>query len=248
VPIDLDPADPAAAAADLGQAVASATQRLHDTAAALSDDQVRAPSLLPGWSRGHVLTHIARNADGLRNLLIWAHTGVVTPQYAGPDAREQEIEAGAGRPARELLADLDASAAALAAQGASLRAADWAVQVQARRRDPHPAWFTLWRRLTEVAVHHVDLGAGYGPDDWPEAFAAAGLARVATDFAGPDTPPVLLRSSDSGRALAIGPPGAAPHAEVFGPARTLLAWLIGRGTGAGLITEPAGPLPALPPW
>jgi maleylpyruvate isomerase len=26
---------------------------------------VRAPSLLPGWTRGHVLSHIARNADGI---------------------------------------------------------------------------------------------------------------------------------------------------------------------------------------
>src|ERR1700733_9187275 len=51
-------ADPAAAAAELTDAVAAATQRLHDTATALSDEQVRAPSVLPGWSRGHVLTHI----------------------------------------------------------------------------------------------------------------------------------------------------------------------------------------------
>jgi maleylpyruvate isomerase len=249
-PYQTDPgdADPAAAAAELTDAVAAATRRLRDTAAALSEEQVRAPSLLPGWSRGHVLTHIARNADGLRNLLIWAHTGVVTPQYADPDARERDIAAGAGRPAPELLADLDAAAEALAAEAASLRPEDWSYQVQGMRGDPHPAWFTLWRRLTEVEIHHVDLGAGYGPGDWPEAFAATGLTRAAPNFAGPDSPAALLRSPESGRVISIGPAGATPAVEVTGPASTLLAWLIGRGTGDGLTTEPAGPLPALPAW
>ena len=47
-----------------------AVARLLASAAALSDEQLRGPSLLPGWSRGHVLSHIARNADGLSNLLI----------------------------------------------------------------------------------------------------------------------------------------------------------------------------------
>ncbi|MEV7393377.1 maleylpyruvate isomerase N-terminal domain-containing protein, partial [Streptomyces sp. NPDC091215] len=48
----------------------AATGHLLETAARFTDADVRAPSLLPGWSRGHVLTHVARNADGGRNLLI----------------------------------------------------------------------------------------------------------------------------------------------------------------------------------
>ena len=56
--------------------LAASTERLLASAAALSDAQLREPSPLPGWSRGHVLSHIARNADGLRNLLIWARTGI----------------------------------------------------------------------------------------------------------------------------------------------------------------------------
>jgi maleylpyruvate isomerase len=248
VPLDLDPADPAAAAAQLGALVGAATERLRRGAAAISDQQAREPSALPGWSRGHVLTHIARNADSLRNLLIWARTGVVTPQYGSPDAREQGIAAGAGRSATELLADLEASAAALSAETARLGDADWAVEVQGMRGAGHPAWFTLWRRLTEVEIHHVDLAAGYGPDDWPEAFAVTCLERVAGDFAEPDAPAVLLRSSDSGQVLPLGPAGATPAGEISGPARALLAWLTGRGNGAGLTAQPAGPLPVLPSW
>ena len=90
--------DPAARAEELGERVDVASARVLATAAGISDEQAREPSSLPGWSRGHVLTHLARNADGLRNLLIWARTGVVTPQYPSFEVRNQEIEAGAGRP------------------------------------------------------------------------------------------------------------------------------------------------------
>ncbi len=240
--------DPAAAAAQLSDAVAAATQRLRATAATLSEEQLRAPSRLPGWSRGHVLTHIARNADGLRNLLIWARTGVVTPQYADAGERERGIAAGADRRAADLLADLDASAAALAAEAGSLGADDWAAEVRGLHGDPHPAWFTLRRRRIEVEVHHVDLDAGYSPDDWPLDFAATLLDNVVAGFADAEAPAALLRITDTGSALRIGPPDATPTVEIGGPARMQLAWLIGRGTGAGLTTEPAGPLPTLPPW
>src|SRR6266496_3912112 len=93
--------------------VGAATDRLLATAAALSDTQAREPSLLPGWTRGHVLTHIARNADGMVNLLHWARTGTQTPMYASPESRAADIEAGAGRPAAGLAADVRESAAAL---------------------------------------------------------------------------------------------------------------------------------------
>jgi maleylpyruvate isomerase len=248
VTLDLDPTDPAAAAAQLSALVGTATERLRQSAATISDQQAREPSRLPGWTRGHVLTHIARNADSLRNLLIWARTSVVTPQYGSPEAREQGIAAGAGRSAAELRADLEGSAAALSAEAASLGDADWAAEVQGMHGAGHPAWFTLWRRLTEVEIHHVDLDAGYRPDDWPEAFAVTCLEQVAGNFAEPDVPAVLLRSSDSGQVLAIGPTGATQAVEINGPARALLAWLTGRGNGAGLTAQPAGPLPVLPSW
>lgn len=64
--------DPAA----LGVRLREATSRLLVTTAAVTESQVAEPSLLPGWTRGHALTHVARNADGLRNLLSWASTGI----------------------------------------------------------------------------------------------------------------------------------------------------------------------------
>jgi maleylpyruvate isomerase len=245
---DAAPTDAAARAAELGAQVGEATRGLLQTAARISDEQARAASLLPGWSRGHVLTHLARNADSLWNLLIWARTGVETPQYPSLAARDQAVAAGAGRPAAELRADLESSASALAAEAASLADADWAAEVRGLRGASHPAWYSLWRRLSEVQIHHVDLDSGYGPADWPEAFAAGCLERVAADFGRPDAPAVTLRTSDSGLAYRIGPAGAAQATEVSGPTRQLLAWLIGRSAGRELAAAPAGPLPSLPAW
>jgi maleylpyruvate isomerase len=247
------PADAASRAAELNAGLEAATGRLLETTAGLSDQQAREPSLLPGWSRGHVLTHLARNADGLRNLLVWARTGVETPQYVSQEAREEGIQAGAGRPAAELLDDLGHASARFAVEASTLTGDDWLVPVGGQL---HPAWYTLWRRLTEVEIHHVDLNAGYRPADWPAEFAAESLERVSVAFQRPDSPAAVLRSTDSGRRYRIGPASRADRGdteqasalEVSGPDRLLVAWLTGRSSGAGLGTDPAGPLPVLPAW
>jgi maleylpyruvate isomerase len=237
-----------ATAADLEARLAAATGQLLQTVAGISDAQARAASGLPGWSRGHLLAHIARNADSLRNLLIWARTGVETPQYATPDARDAGIAAGADRPAAEQAAGIRASADLLAAEAAALDSDNWAVEVRGANGQPHPAWFTLWRRLQEVAIHHVDLAAGYRTADWPEAFAAECLPLVADDVTKRNWPPMTLRASDSGGEYIIGPGSAESPVAVTGDTRQLLAWLIGRSDGAGLTADPAGPLPVLPSW
>jgi len=244
----IDSTDPVGAAAGLREKVGAATDLLLRSAQGVSDQQAREPSLLPGWSRGHLLTHVARNADSLRNLLIWARTGVETPQYSHPGERAEGIADGAGRSSAELLADLVASAAALDAEAAFLPDTAWAAQVRKLNGDAHPAWFILWRRLTEVEFHHVDLGVGYSAADWPEPFATYGLAQVAADFTGPDSPAVLLRCSDAPVMVQIGPAGEQPAHTVTGPVRPLLAWLAGRSSGTGLTAEPPGPLPTLPGW
>ena len=94
--------------------------------------QAREPSLLPGWSRGHVLTHIARNADGLGNLLRWARPAPRPRCTPVPRAAATDIEAGAGRPAADLAADMRESAAAFAAEAAELPDEAWAVPRSAR--------------------------------------------------------------------------------------------------------------------
>src|ERR671921_2597749 len=102
--------------------VDDATARLLRTAEDLDPGAVGEPSLLPGWTVGHVLTHVARNADAYTNLLTWARTGVETPAYATAAARAEGIEAGAGRPLREQIDDIRRTHERFADAGAAMPA------------------------------------------------------------------------------------------------------------------------------
>src|ERR1035438_3453366 len=101
-----------AAHRQLSDQIDQATQRLIDVARVITEPDLRAPSLLPGWTRAHVLAHLARGADAMRNLLIEARTGHNRPAYASAEAREADIEAGAGRTPSDLTTDLADSAMA----------------------------------------------------------------------------------------------------------------------------------------
>jgi maleylpyruvate isomerase len=230
--------------------LAAATDRVLATAAALSDAQAREPSLLPGWTRGHVLTHLARNSGGMVNLLRWARTGTETPMYASAQSRGADIEAGAGRPAAGLAADVRESAAALAAEAAAMPGDAWVAQVRALNGPPFPALGVLERRLSEVEIHHVDLAAGYTPGDWPDDFLLEALPRVAGSFIGrDDAPRCLVWAEGTKGSFRLGPeqPGPPPWI-IRGRPADLLAWLLGRGSGTTLTVAGGDTLPALPPW
>jgi maleylpyruvate isomerase len=236
-------ADPLGLAGEVDRA----TDRLLARAAKLDDAAVAAPSALPDWTRAHVLTHLARNADGLVNLLTWARTGVETPQYASMPQRNADIEAGAGRPAAELLTDLTAACTRFAAAAAEMPAEAWTATVTWRTGRSAPAAHVMWARLSELEIHHVDLDAGYRPADWSVAFAARVLRGVVQDFGErPEGPRAVIRADDVGPDLPIGPGVTSP--VVSGPAWAAAAWLIGRTRGEQLTVTPSGPLPPVPTW
>ena len=123
-------------------------------------DDLRGPSRLPGWTRGHVVTHVARNAEGLGRLLAWARTGIETPMYPSAQARDAAIEAGAGRAKTEQLDDLHHTGAAFAASAQELSPNQWETTV-ATRHGPMPAARVPWARVRELWLHLVDLdGSG----------------------------------------------------------------------------------------
>ncbi|WP_406438487.1 maleylpyruvate isomerase family mycothiol-dependent enzyme [Streptomyces sp. NBC_01613] len=232
-------------AATLDQ-ISAATAQVLDTAAQFTDADVRAPSLLPNWSRGHVLTHLARNADGGRRLLIWARTGVEMAEYPSVAARAEEIEAGAGRSADELVADLRDSAARFAAEYRRMPLAAWSRTVRWTRGQEHPAARAADSRLCEVLVHHVDLGAGYTPAQWLAEFVDAMLSRVVASFsAREDAPAMRLHATDTGARHDIRPT-AGPAPMIHGTGSSLLAWLMGRSQGADLVAEGCPRLPEPP--
>lgn len=225
--------------------ITAATDCLLKAAAGLSDTDARGPSLLPGWSRGHVLTHLARNADGGRHLLTWARTGVETPEYPSMAARAEQIEAGSGRGPHALLADLRDSSAAFADEYSRMPAEAWQRVVRWTEGQQHPVRRAADSRLTEVLIHHVDLAIGYTPDDWPQDFVAELLHRMVTAYhARTDTAPMRLHATDTDSWYDIRATSDSP--TVHGTRATLLAWLVNRPTAPGPTTEDGSPLPDPP--
>jgi maleylpyruvate isomerase len=214
--------DPALPVEDLAR-VREAEGRLSDSVRSLDDSDVRAPSLLPGWSVGHLLTHLARNADSHRRRTVAAVGGVVVDQYpGGPAARAAEIEAGAGRPAAALVEDVARASARMLDAWTDVPDHAWAgVSRDAGGRERTLAELP-GRRWYEVEVHLVDLGTGATHRHWPDPFVAARL--------GP------MRSEAHDRL----PEGASlPNRDAFDE-RDELAWLYGR------LARPD--LPVLGPW
>ncbi|MFB8774013.1 maleylpyruvate isomerase family mycothiol-dependent enzyme [Streptomyces broussonetiae] len=217
--------------------VQDATDRLLTAAAKLDDSAVTQPSRLPGWTRGHVLAHLARNADALVNVLEGR------PMYASAEARDADIERDAPRPLDVHLADVRETAARFQETGAA--PADWSRTVALRNGVTDAAARVPFRRWVEVELHHVDLGTGYELEDVPAEFAERETAFLAERFTGnPDVP--ATRLTDGTRAWTTGRAAEAPEVTVTGTLPDLLGWLAGRRDGSSL-TVTDGPLPVLPP-
>ncbi|MFJ6543840.1 maleylpyruvate isomerase family mycothiol-dependent enzyme [Streptomyces sp. NPDC091385] len=218
--------------------VHAATERLLSAAAGLDNASLAEPSRLPGWSRGHVLAHLARNADALVNVL------EARPMYADAATRDADIERDAPRPLAAQLDDLRASADRFRHTAAA--PADRNRTVELRNGVTDTAARVPFRRWIEVELHHVDLGTGYELEDLPAEFTERETDFLTERFAQhPDVPSTVL-VSETGRTWKTG--GGAPGGPVTveGPAAELLGWLAGRRDGLAL-TVRGGTLPALPP-
>lgn len=215
--------------------LAHATARVLGDTIALSDQDWAAASRLPGWSRGHLGTHLARNADGLCRLATWALTGERQSMYASDEARDAEIEQGAHRAGLAIQEDLDTSAGRLADSFTRLDEAGgedpWAREVEMRGGRRTPVREVVTARLLEVVVHHVDFGIGFEVADIDDRTALLLLGRVARRAQGRSDYPSLVLRPDGGEDIPLGP-APAPDAEpatVTGPAAALLGWLTQRG-------------------
>ncbi|MFG1926637.1 maleylpyruvate isomerase family mycothiol-dependent enzyme [Cryptosporangium sp. NPDC048952] len=230
---------------DLPAAVANvplAQDRLANTLSALTDAEIREPSVLPGWTRGHVIAHVARSAEAIVRLI----DGVLTHRPAqaypgGPAVRDAEIELGAQSTADELADEVYSSNIAVVHAFARMTAPTWGRQVQFPT-GAFPASRCAWGRWREVEIHHVDLGLDvYTIESWPEEFVACHLPHELAKL--PNRLPV-------GKAVQVGPSRFGSGeivASIDGPEPALLAWLLGRvGLAAPSLTI-SGSV-ELPPW
>ncbi len=229
-------------------AVRAATERLDSAVGELDDERMRRPSLLPGWTRAHVVTHLARNADAFVNLLTWARTGVEHPMYPSTADRDADIEEGAHRLAQVLREDLRAACDRFSAASDRLLDSQWLATVAGRASMVFPAGSIPSMRLFEVWVHLVDLDVGVGFADIPADELEGMLGNAVSRLVGrPDGPSVHLTVTlpDGGERVwdLVGGGDGDAH-PVSGPAAPVLAWLTGRDDGAEL----EGDVPVLPAW
>ncbi|MGW7379797.1 maleylpyruvate isomerase family mycothiol-dependent enzyme [Streptomyces sp. NPDC054794] len=218
--------------------VRDATERLLTAVTKMDNASVAEPSRLPGWTRGHVLAHLARNADALVNVLQGR------PMYASAQARDADIERDAPRPLDVQLADLRETAAGFQETGAA--PADWSRTVELRNGVTDSASRVPFRRWVEVDLHHVDLGIGYELEDLPAEFVEREIGFLTERFGGHEAVPSISLTSEDGRIWTTGGGAEVDPVAVEGPAAELLGWLSGRRDGSGL-TVKGGALPALPP-
>jgi maleylpyruvate isomerase len=219
------------------ESVRDATERLLTEVGKLDNASVTESSRLPGWTRGHVLAHLARNADALVNVLEGR------PMYVSGEVRDADIERDAPRPLDVQLADVRESAARF--QDVCAVPADWSRTVELRNGVTDTASRVPFRRWVEVELHHVDLGIGYELEDLPAEFTERETDFLAARFAGHrDVAPTRL--TDGTRAWRTGRDTGGPEVTVSGRPADLLGWLAGRRAGSALTVE-GGPLPTLPP-
>jgi maleylpyruvate isomerase len=205
----------------------------------LTDEDFGGASLLPGWSRAMVLAHVARNADALVNLLIWARTGVETQMYPSREAREAGIAEAAALPPAALRAEVLAAADRLAAAVRELPGAAWSAEVRTAQGRTVPASEVPWMRCREVWVHAVDLDAGVDFGEVPDDVLAALVDDVFRMWERRgQVPDVTVSAGDR----SWGTDGVA----VAGSLAAVAGWLTGRTAGTGV--EADGGLPTLPAW
>ncbi len=227
--------------------LSEANHRLVRTVDRLTAEQLAEASLLPGWSRAHVVAHLALNAEGLERALRGLAGRPGTTMYDSDESRDTDIADLADAPASELRARLLAATECFDRAVESMPVTQWTSRIE---RTPGGQTFTARMvpsmRLREVEIHHVDLDAGYSCTDWPAEFAALVLETL-THRSYPEPFRVLARDLaqtwDYGAVAAT----TAVNSNVSGESHQLAWWLTGRGDGSALTVD-QDQLPEVPAW
>ncbi len=216
------------------------------TAAKFTDEDIKAPSSLPGWTRGHVLAHLEGISNAMARQLEYAARGETVELYdGGQDGRNKAIEMAAGHSADAHRADLAAGLDRARKAFDSLEGnSGWHSPIAYRGGVVLDGGLALWR---ELVIHTADLDAGYGPETWSRQFCEHLFDFLAARVAPGDRlvvqplalPPVTL--GDGGRTTVIS-----------GMITDIAAWLAGREPSLGSLRASAAAdgvdLPELLPW
>lgn len=215
------------------------TEHLLTVVASLSDGEFGGESRLPGWSKAHVIGHVARNAEALARLATWARTGAETPMYADRAQRAAEIEESAVQPPHVLRASLATTADLLDAALGRLAPDHWTATVRSALGREIPAAEIPWMRIREVWLHAVDLTGDAAVHEIPDGVVDLLLDDVCAGLSTKENcPDVTVAPTDRAAVWRLGP--GEPRTVARGSAAELVGWLTGR------LRRPA--IPPLPTW
>lgn len=223
--------------------IQQATHRLVRTVDKMTDEEYAAPSLLPGWSRGHVVAHLILNAEALAGAMQGVAQGRPVPMYSSPEARDADVAELAPASPGELRTRLLGATAEFAAAVGSVPEDSWGTEIERTPGGPNfVAGAVPGMREREVEIHHADLQLGYTPADWPPVFRTRLLEAMCKRER---TASFSVRPTDLDRTWRCGPDQGGP--TVTGTSADLGWWLSGRGDGEGLSSDD-GTLPEIESW
>ena len=217
----------------------------------LRDDEFDAASLLPGWTRRHLIAHVGYNARAIVRLTEWAATGVEQAMYESPEARWREIEHGATLSPTALRDLCEQGTEQLNERWRVLPDEAWHAEIRTAQGRVVPASATLWMRTREVWLHAVDLDNGGSYSDFPAELIDHLLADVLSNWRGRQAaegiPNFVLHPTDRDKARAVGDVDAGDAVMLRGSAVALARWATGRGS-AGVAPVEGTDVPTAPRW
>jgi maleylpyruvate isomerase len=223
-----------------------ATQRLVRTVDGLDDEALGAPSGLPDWTRGHVVAHLALNAEALAGVLEGVISGTPTTMYASDEARDSDI-ADLAAAKRTVLRDrFMAGTTRLTDAVDGFPDEHWTESFERTPGGRKIRYAAVpGMRLREVEIHHVDLDAGFSPTGWSDSFSAHLIESMLKR--GPSEASYRVLATDLAQSWVVGDPDDAGSTTVSGPAGDLAWWMTGRPPAASL-TSSSGSLPLVKAW
>ncbi|HEX8510050.1 MAG TPA: maleylpyruvate isomerase family mycothiol-dependent enzyme [Propionibacteriaceae bacterium] len=221
--------------------VAAAHRTLTDAIDALSEEDVRQGTALPGWTRAHLLRHLTDLAQAFARQAEYARAHRRIAVYDGGRAgRDTSITVGAALPAQRLIADAVAALQLLETSFDQVGDGEWMLPCSYRDGTLHDVLLAWWR---EAHVHGTDLDLPtVTTERWPPALCWHLLTYLSPRL--PKDRRVALEPADIAGHVTS---GNGPTVRVQGRLQDLAVWLSGRQS----LHQPRAvpdPLPNLGPW
>lgn len=210
---------------------------------ALSDRDFAEPSMLPGWTRAHVIAHISLNARAHLNLVRWASTGIETPMYISMEQRAADIERDSQLSPAALRQEFHDSALAWEQGFNAVVDTAWDAQVKSAQGLPMKLSMVPWLRSREVMIHALDLGSTITWADIPDEYSALLIDNIVKDRDRRSEGRALVLD-DGTKRWSISGQGDPLH--VTGTTAAIAAYVSGREGPGVQVTD--GDVPPLSSW